>query len=115
MKQEAIQITNEALSHLEKHLSRFPGAIAFSLSLKPDGCSGYQFDLKPVNAIADDVEEFENILHIPRSLMVPLYGLKISLEKQSNFGYKIKYDLEQASDYCGCGKSFKLDLKENIA
>jgi Fe-S cluster assembly iron-binding protein IscA len=109
MQEKAVLISSEAKSHLKKNLPQ--GAIAFLLSLKPDGCSGYQFDLKPVDNVSEDVEVIDFILHIPRKLMLTLFGLKVSLEPQANFGYKLKYELDQASDYCGCGKSFKIDIE----
>lgn len=114
MQSEAVLVSDEAKVHLEKSLRRHDGASCFLLDLKPDGCSGYQFKLTPASEIPENYITVSSILHVPKKLMVSIYGLKISLEPQGNFGYKIKYELPNATNYCGCGKSFQLDAQGEI-
>ena len=113
MSQESIAITIKAQKHLKKNLALCDGALAFLLLLKPDGCSGYQFDLKPINSEQKDAILIENLIYVSKKLYPSLEGLIIGLETQANFGYKLKFDLPQATDYCGCGKSFKVELAES--
>ena len=112
MSQELIAVTAKAQKHLKKNLALSDGALGFLLKLKPDGCSGYQFDLKPVTSQQQDSILIADLIYISKKLYPSLEGLIIGLETQANFGYKLKFDLPKATDYCGCGKSFKVELAE---
>ena len=112
MIEKHVKVSSAAAQHLLKNLAHSPDAIAFVLYLKPDGCSGYQFELKPVVKIDAGMIKIIDILYVAEKFYPAISGLNIDIEKQSNFGFKLVYKLPQASDYCGCGKSFKIDIQE---
>lgn len=107
MKKTDISVTTEAMLHLQQQLNRQQGE-CFLLILKKDGCSGYQFSLDVKNDLSDDWFQVNNILYVPKRYISSISGLQISLEQQGQFGYKLSFNLSNATDYCGCGKSFKL-------
>lgn len=102
-----IDVSDEARRHIEKNINNIEGAVAFLLSLKPDGCSGYQFDFKAINEIDDSMIKIFDSLCIHASDEKKLSGLKITVENNANFGFKLDFQLPSAVDHCGCGKSFK--------
>lgn len=107
-----IQISPEAAQHLQKSLAEHDGCSTYILSLKPDGCSGYQFHLQPVQHAGDDDVVVTEYLAVQRAYYAAVAGLQIELERQGMWGFTLQYNLPQASNYCGCGKSFQLDNTE---
>ena len=110
--QNPIQISPEAAQHLQKRLAEHVGCTSYILSLKPDGCSGYQFHLDPQPVVSDDAIVVTNYLAIKRDYYAAVAGLRIEVERQGIWGFTLQYILPQASNYCGCGKSFQLDRPE---
>lgn len=110
-----IEIKPKAQLHLEKQLAKSAGATQLLLELKPDGCSGYQFFLTPHVAVPEDAEQVADILCVGRKQLPELAGLVIDVEAQGTFGFKLVYRLPKAHSYCGCGKSFKLELQERTS
>ena len=104
-----IHVSDKAFAHLGKQLKKQPEYDCFLLVLRPDGCSGYQFDLKPItmHSVADCIK-INNYLYIDSSTSDKFSGLRIDVEQKDIFGYKLIYSLPTAKDYCGCGKSFKI-------
>ena len=104
-----VTVTAAAAKHLQKHLQAHKDAYAFKLYLKPDGCSGYQFELDPITAKEHDNVKVLDILYLAKDWADYLNDLVIDIESQGIMGYKLKYDLPEARDHCGCGKSFQID------
>jgi iron-sulfur cluster assembly accessory protein len=106
-----ITVTDAAKKHLNKHLKVYENAYAFKLYLKPDGCSGYQFELDPLRDKSHAHVKVLDILYLDEAWANYVAGLVIDIELQGIIGYKLKYTLPEARDYCGCGKSFQIDKK----
>jgi|SaaInlStandDraft_5_1057022.scaffolds.fasta_scaffold165304_2 iron-sulfur cluster assembly accessory protein len=104
-----ITVTDAAKKHLAKHLQAYKNAYAFKLYLKPDGCSGYQFELEPLTDSEHEHVEVLDILYLAETWANYVDGLVIDIESQGIMGYKLKYALPEARDYCGCGKSFQIN------
>lgn len=109
-----VTVTDAAKKHLEKHLASHAGAYAFNLYLKPDGCSGYQFELEPMTDDPGNHAKVLDILYIAEDWVGYLNDLVIDIESQGIMGFKLKYELPEARDYCGCGKSFQIDKDSRV-
>lgn len=112
--QNPINITPEAAEHLQKRLAEHAGCTSYILSLKPDGCSGFQFDLDPQPTVGNDAVIVTDFLAVKRDYYAAVAGLRIEVVRQGIWGFTLQYTLPQASNYCGCGKSFQLNQPEEL-
>jgi iron-sulfur cluster assembly protein len=106
-----IKISAEAENHLATWLKKEEGGGIY-LSMKKQGCSGWQYHLeaigeKPSGVIEQVCEKF--ILYIQSGMIHKMEGTQIDLEKMSLGQKKIVFNNPRAKGKCGCGESFQWD------
>ncbi|KAL6764736.1 iron-sulfur cluster assembly protein [Haematococcus lacustris] len=109
-----ITLTDKALSHLKKLKSENanPGSLLLRVGVKQGGCSGmsYLMDFEERDKVsADDmVAQYDQgnleLVIDPKSLLY-LFGLHLDYS-DALIGGGFKFQNPNATDSCGCGKSF---------
>ena len=80
------------------------------LSVKSGGCNGFNYDLQPINATPNKHDEVihlddkNSLLLCSKSIMY-LFGLHIDY-KHGILSNEFVFMNPNASNHCGCGKSF---------
>ena len=109
-----ISLSDAAKARLIKVIQATEGAIAMRLAVKKTGCSGYSYDLQPVNHI--QAEDF--LIHLddsyklcidPKSYPL-LQGVRLDYIKQG-IQTKFVYENPLQTGQCGCGESFTVEKK----
>ena len=106
-----IQISPEAETHLSHWLKKESGTGIY-LSMKKQGCSGWQYHLeaiceKPSGVIEQMCEQFT--LYIQSGMIHKMEGTQIDLEQMNLGQKKIVFNNPKAKGKCGCGESFQWD------
>lgn len=106
-----IKISKEAENYLLKWLEKENG-IGIYLSMKKQGCSGWQYHLeavltKPQGVIEQACEQI--VLYIQVGIIDKMEGTQIDLEQMSLGQKKIVFNNPRAKGRCGCGESFQWD------
>lgn len=109
-----IQITDAALSYIEKMLQKTPG-VGFRLSIKKTGCSGYSYAPSIVETVPSG--DFSLVLKNGITLFIDaswahlLEGITIDYVEDKT-GLKQKRLLfinPKEATRCGCGESFHIE------
>jgi len=106
-----LSLTNAAIEHLLKQLSKKTSAIGVRLSLNKTGCSGlsYVFDLVEQENKDDRKIMFNKLsIYIDNKSYPFLKGLKIDFVKDG-LNNKYVYQNPNQTGECGCGESFTID------
>ncbi|XP_010553641.1 PREDICTED: iron-sulfur assembly protein IscA, chloroplastic-like [Tarenaya hassleriana] len=110
----AISLTDNALKHLNKMRSDRGEDLCLRIGVKQGGCSGmsYTMDLENrANARPDDsIIEYEGFTIVcdPKSLLF-LFGMQLDYS-DSLIGGGFSFKNPNATQTCGCGKSFAADM-----
>lgn len=103
-----ITLTDDALDHVRKHLSREPGAIGLRFGLRTTGCSGYMYVVEP----AKDVPPGARIAEVGDIKVIVeerdaerLDGSRIDFAKRG-LNRIFVVDNPHVDEECGCGESF---------
>lgn len=111
---DSIRIAPEAAAHFRAQLAK-SGHCGVRISLKESGCSGYMYAVEEVDAgQADDLEmtlEDGLILYFDPADALALRGTEIVYTRQG-LNRHLKFRNPNATNACGCGESFTIDLKE---
>lgn len=106
-----IFVSASAKARLSTVLANDSEAVAFRLSLKKTGCSGYSYDLQTIRTVFPDdfvLQVDDNLqLYVCRNDYALLKGLVIDYVKQG-LGAKFVYQNPQQTGQCGCGESFSI-------
>lgn len=105
-----ITVTDKALEHIVKSLTKRGKGIGLRLGVRSSGCSGLSYKME----YTDTIEEHDNTLDIgPYKLVVDskslpyLEGLVLDYVKEGlNEGFK--FNNPNVKDECGCGESFRV-------
>ena len=105
-----VDISHEANVHLTKWIQS-QKAIGLSLRLKTSGCSGFQYEIepvqeKPLGVVTQAVDEYA--LFIDASQLQKIQGTEIKLEKMSLGQTRLRFHNPRATGWCGCGESFQV-------
>lgn len=110
---DSIRITPEAAQHFSDQLAR-SGHRAVRITLKESGCSGYMYNLEEIDApVEQDVaKQLDNgvTVYFDPADAVALRGTEIDYRKEG-LNRTLKFLNPNATDACGCGESFNIDLE----
>jgi iron-sulfur cluster assembly protein len=108
----SIHLTKSAEMHLAGLRKKSSGPGAWLLSLQRTGCSGFSYDFKWMEHMADDsVKVFENndfAVFLDAQYASWLDGLQIDLETDTIGLKKLVYHNPREAGRCGCGQSFSV-------
>ena len=106
----AISLSDSAQQHVRKQLNQ-EKATGLLLHVTENGCNGYMYALKFLDAIPDDsrVFEFENEVKVvvDNQHWDLLRGTHIDLVTEG-LNSSLKFENPNADTHCGCGESFSL-------
>ncbi len=103
-----ITLTEQAASHIQRHLEKRGKGLGLRLGVKPSGCSGMSYHLEYVDvAAADDrlFEQFGARVYVDPQSLPFLEGTELDYAREGlNEGFRFNNPNEKAA--CGCGESF---------
>jgi Fe-S cluster assembly protein SufA/iron-sulfur cluster assembly protein len=106
-----VSMTEAAVAHVRKQLSKNPDMKGIRLAVKKSGCSGFKYDVEFVDdekseddviQVADDV-----ILYVAADARAYVRGTVIDFTKEG-LNSTITFNNPNAKDLCGCGESFSV-------
>ena len=108
MEKNAITLTERAATHVKRFLAKEGEVAGLRVSVKPTGCSGYQYVVKPAEntTATDQVFESHGINIVIDATSLPmLEGTELDYVREGlNEGFRfINPNVDQT---CGCGESF---------
>ncbi|RDI41337.1 HesB/IscA family protein [Aquicella lusitana] len=109
-----IMFTNAAKDYIKKVLEKNKG-VAFRLSVKKTGCSGYSYFPAVVEQInpADFLIELDGLKILVDPLWLHLFnGLQVDYLEEEKSGLKqkrLQFNNPNESSRCGCGESFHIE------
>lgn len=104
-----ISMSQPAKEHLLQWIKK-EQAMGIYLTMKQQGCSGWQYELVTVNeAPAGSVKQVfpEFTCFIQSKLINKIQGTEVDLEHLSLGQKKINFKNPKATAVCGCGESFQ--------
>ncbi len=112
--QASINLTERAATHVKDFLAKQRRGIGLRVSVKPTGCSGYQYVVEAAEQINDQDQVFEThgvkVITDPLSLRY-LAGTEMDYVREGlNVGFR--FNNPNVQDTCGCGESF--NVKEAV-
>ena len=109
-----ITATPEAIEHLKKHLKK-QGGEAIRLNIVKSGCSGYRYEVTPIDATNPVTEQDKAFLleehlslYVSRKIFPMVMGTTIDYMKKGLGSGELVYNNPQQTGACGCGESFTL-------
>jgi len=103
-----ITLTERAASHVKRYLQKQGEGTRLRVAVKPTGCSGYQYVVKPAEQTNDKDSVFEShgINIVIDSISLPLLaGTEVDYVREGlNEGFLFKNP--NVDQTCGCGESF---------
>lgn len=107
-----ITLTDAALAHLQKQISKRGSGIGIRLSLKKTGCSGLSYVMDIIDELTDSDKVFEAgpslKIAVPHNDLPYLMGTEIDFVKQG-LNQQFEYHNPNAKGSCGCGESFSVE------
>ena len=105
----ALNITDAALAHIKKQLTKQTDKTAVRIGVKKSGCSGFKYDLDFVESAqagdqAIDVDGVQVLVSADAAQYLP--GTCLDFDKEG-LNSSLKFINPQAKDVCGCGESFR--------
>lgn len=111
-----IHVTPEAAAHIKKIISHHRDAVAFRLSVKQTGCSGYMYVPEVITAVKEgDREAYHHdglIIYLASEALNMVKDTTIDFVSKALGMAQLVYDNPNTDSVCGCGESFTLK-KEN--
>ncbi|KAL7144101.1 hypothetical protein ABFS83_08G236200 [Erythranthe nasuta] len=110
----AIDLTDDALKHLNKMRSEKSEDLCLRIGVKQGGCSGLsytmEFETKENSRPDDSVMEYNGFVIVcdPKSLLF-LYGMQLDYS-DALIGGGFNFKNPNATQTCGCGKSFAAEM-----
>lgn len=101
-------LTEAAVAHLRKLLSKQTDKKAIHLGVKKSGCSGFKYDINLVNTAQEGDHKIEVaglIFYVAQDAMQHVRGIEIDYVKEG-LNSALKYHNPNATNVCGCGESF---------
>lgn len=107
-----VKLTEAAKKRLLAVIQATDGAIAMRLSVKKRGCSGYAYELSPIEKIAQQDYQMTIEGHYILAIDVQSYeffqGLVIDYVKQG-LQTRFVFQNPKQTGQCGCGESFTIN------
>ncbi|KAA8546918.1 hypothetical protein F0562_003347 [Nyssa sinensis] len=110
----AISLTDNALKHLNKMRSERNEELCLRIGVKQGGCSGMSYTMEFENRESsrpdDSVIQYNGFVIVcdPKSLLF-LYGMQLDFSN-ALIGGGFSFKNPNASQTCGCGKSFAAEM-----
>ncbi|XP_057971161.1 iron-sulfur assembly protein IscA, chloroplastic [Malania oleifera] len=110
----AVSLTDDAMKHLNKMRSERNEDLCLRIGVKQGGCSGMSYTMefeKRANARPDDsIIEYNGFVMVcdPKSLLF-LYGMQLDFS-DALIGGGFSFKNPNATQTCGCGKSFAAEM-----
>ena len=101
-----IQLTNEALNHLE-NLTKEHNKKYVRLQVKGGGCAGFEYEWSFEDEDNREDMIIENVLLIDRMNELYLIGMHLDYKKEI-WGSSFVFENPMAKSSCGCGTSFSV-------
>ncbi len=106
----SVTLSEAAVKHVTKYLSRRGKGVGVRLGVKTTGCSGLAYKLEYADDVAPEDVVFEDkgikVLVDPKSLAY-LDGMTLDYVREGlNEGFRFNNPNER--DRCGCGESFRV-------
>ena len=101
-----IQLTNEALNHLE-NLTKEHNTKYVRLQVKGGGCAGFEYEWSFEDEDNREDMIIENVLLIDRMNELYLRGMHLDYKKEI-WGSSFVFENPMAKSSCGCGTSFSV-------
>ena len=101
-----IQLTNEALNHLE-NLTKEHNKKYVRLQVKGGGCAGFEYEWSFEDEDNREDMIIENVLLIDRMNELYLRGMHLDYKKE-RWGSSFVFENPMAKSSCGCGTSFSV-------
>ena len=101
-----IQLTNEALNHLE-NLTKEHNKKYVRLQVKGGGCAGFEYEWSFEDEDNREDMIIENVLLIDRLNELDLRGMHLDYKKEI-WGSSFVFENPMAKSSCGCGTSFSV-------
>lgn len=109
---DLIHVTPEAAVHIKKTMSHYRDAIAFRLSVKQTGCSGYMYVPEVIVSVKEgDIEAYHQdslLIYLAPEALTMLEGTTIDFVSKALGMAQLVYDNPNTDSLCGCGESFTL-------
>ncbi len=109
--QADICVTEAAMRHIQKELSKHPHSAGIRLYLRTSGCSGYMYETALVNEPDAEDEAIDLnaqvTLFVPRKDLPALKGTRMDFVTQG-LNSMFRFDNPNATGECGCGESFSV-------
>lgn len=109
--QPEVSMTEAAIKHVRKQLSKNTQMAGIRLGVKKSGCSGFKYDIEFVEQAADDDVSIsvadDIVLFITAEAATMVAGTEIDFSKEG-LNSTIKFNNPNAKDLCGCGESFSV-------
>ena len=102
-----IQLTNEALNHLE-NLTKEHNKKYVRLQVKGGGCAGFEYEWSFEDEDNREDMIIENVLLIDRMNELYLRGMHLDYKKEI-WGSSFVFENPMAKSSCGCGTSFSVE------
>ena len=111
---ELIKVTDKAAHHIKKTMAQHAGAVAFRLSVKQTGCSGYMYMPEVVTAPkAGDLVAYQQhdlLVYLAPEALDMLKGTTIDFASKAFGMEQLVYHNPNTDSLCGCGESFTLKV-----
>ena len=106
----SVTLTERAASHVKRFLAETGGGAGLRLAVRPTGCSGYMYVVKPAEDVGEDDHVFESNgvrIVVDRESLGLLKGTELDFTREGlNEGFKFRNP--RVKDECGCGESFNV-------
>lgn len=106
-----VSMTDAAIAHIRKMLSKQDTKQGVRLGVKKSGCSGFKYDIEFVEQANDDDQSIQVAddltLFIAADAKAYVRGTVIDFTKEG-LNSTIKFNNPNAKDLCGCGESFSV-------
>ena len=114
---DLIYVTPKAAAHIKKMMMHHQDALAFRLSVKQTGCSGYMYVPEVIALTKDgDVEAYHQeglLIYLAPEARDMIKGTTIDFVSKALGLEQLVYDNPNTDSLCGCGESFTLKKVEN--
>ncbi|WP_221799722.1 HesB/IscA family protein [Oceanobacter mangrovi] len=106
-----VTMTDAAIAHVRKMLSKNASKTGVRLAVKKSGCSGFKYDVEFVEQPAADDQPIQVaddiVLYVAADAKAYVRGTEIDFTKEG-LNSTIKFNNPNAKDLCGCGESFSV-------
>jgi len=109
----SIELTKNAVNHVQKFIQKDLQAGYLRLAVKPTGCSGFMYEVTMTEEKTENDTIFDSqgiLLVVDNQSLKYLDGSKIDFSQEGlNKGFR--FDNPNVAATCGCGESFTVEAE----